>query len=352
VVAAGREQNDRVEEAVTLAREQGQGAFRPIVAFLERQLPGAVRIGEEGPAADEPIRFRADTSLAFPTASISEITPRPGHTSIGEPTTRVEVVATFLGLVGSVSPLPSYFAEEILQTEADSPTARDLLDVFHHRVLSLLYRAVSRYSPAHEFSADASDRWSLRTLSLAGQDPSSSATTVPRWRLLRWAPLLAWNRCSTWQLEAALEDVLKGELDPGASVKIEQFVGTWVAIPEAEQITLGMQHSTLGKDMVLGTRIFDLSSKIRLAIGPLRHVTYRRFQDEARIKALIDSTLALFFKDPMEPELALNLAAGNSPAMRLVAGGGCRLGVDSFLGSPDGPAQSGEPAESAALAAS
>jgi type VI secretion system protein ImpH len=103
--------------------------------------------GDYGPVNEESIRFRHDPSLTFATSDVSSIKARPrraGETGDGPDEPVYEITTTFLGLTGTVSPLPTYMAEEVLHEDHDRPAQREFLDVFHHRIISLFYRAHAR----------------------------------------------------------------------------------------------------------------------------------------------------------------------------------------------------------------
>src|SRR4051794_11855555 len=83
--------------------------FFVLVGLLERLTPGAARVGELGPPADEAIRFRHDATLAFSPRDVSRVQwvePRGAGELFTRPPPVAEVTAAFLGLTGAVSPLP------------------------------------------------------------------------------------------------------------------------------------------------------------------------------------------------------------------------------------------------------
>src|SRR5262245_36535539 len=121
-------------------------SFFQLVALLERFHAPAARVGCEGPADKELLRFRSGTSLGFPASDISDFLQMEGSAA------RYEMVVTFLGLHGSVSPLPTFYAEDVLQNDDDGNPVREFLDVFHHRFISLFYRAWLKYRYHTQFS--------------------------------------------------------------------------------------------------------------------------------------------------------------------------------------------------------
>jgi len=329
LAAEGWNEDDRLEDILATVRKHRHGSFHGLVAYLERATRASVRIGGDGPVRDEPIRFQHDNSMGFSCADVSEIELEENANGRRP---AFKITTTFLGLTGSVTPLPTYFATEVSQDQGDEGILKAFLDIFHHRVLSLFYRSTVRYSPAVEFQRDARDHWSKRILALAGIDTyEGDDPPLPRWRLLRLAPLLVRQGSSVWALQTALQDVLDPHLD-GATVEVLQFVGSWVNISDTQQMHLGVDNSNLGLNSVLGQRAFDTTGKFRIVLGPLTADGYATFQHDLSVKRLIAATVSLFCRDPLDYDLALILAEDAIPGLRLSVSSPSKLGIDTFLG--------------------
>jgi type VI secretion system protein ImpH len=321
---AGRDDAAQIDEA----RRRG---FYPLVLLLER-LAGGPPVGSAGDPAIERIRFRHDPSLAFPTGDVSEVRelslpPEPGDAQ-GARRRGFEVVTTVLGLTGSVSPLPQYLVEELAQEDPDSPRMRGFLDIFHDRMLALLYRGRARRDFANGWRTDAADPWSPRLLSLLGVDTGSAEAlpAVPVWQILRLAPLLAERTMTAGALEAAIEDALEAELG-GARVAVEPFAGAWVPVAP-EQLTRLGRKGRLGQDCLVGEHVLDVAGRFRVKIGPLTSAQYGRFADGEPVRRVEELVNALV-SEPLEHEIVLWLAEEAAPALKL---GASRLGKDAWLG--------------------
>jgi type VI secretion system protein ImpH len=314
--------------AIDQARRRG---FYPLVQLLER-LAGGPPVGSASAPWEERIRFRHDPSLAFSTGDVAEVRtvaapPSPADPE-GRPGLAFEVVTTFLGLSGTVSPLPSYLAEEVAQEDPDAPRLREFLDLFHHRLISLLYRARARADIPAGWRSDLGDPWSGRLLALLGIDVASGEIgPVPGWRLLRLAPLLVERNLTAHALAAALEDALEADL-LGARVEVEPFAGAWVAIADDQLTRLGLGASRLGQDLVVGQKVFDAGGRFRVVMGPLGAEAYASFAAGGPVRRTRE-LLAALVSEPLEHELWLWLAEEAAPALRL---GASRVGRDSWLG--------------------
>lgn len=324
--------------AQLLARPQRVGFYRA-VELLERANPRAVRVGELGPVLQEAVRFQHDPSLSFATSDVSGIKRR--NRSVEEavdgaaPGPLFELTSTFLGLTGTVSPLPTYFAEGVIHEDEDRPAQRQFLDLFHHRILSLFYRAHTRYAYSTDYLSDQRDAWSRRTLALAGIDTYDDRPPVvglPLWRLLRLAPLLATRARTASGLISVVSDTLDHLLQ-GAAVGVEQFVGRWVTIDERQLLRLGVANCTLGQDATIGRKVFDRGGKFRLVLGPLRRAAFQQFLPGGKGLDQLRDLVLFYVRDPLEFDVELILAPGETPALRLSSrpGDASRLGLDSWV---------------------
>ena len=312
--------------------------FFHTVALLERLTSDATRIGGDGPPRDERIRFRHDYDLTFSVGDIARVRVRPfprgPERSLEEPVPLFEVTTTFLGLTGMVSPLPLYIAEEILHEEDDNPVRRDFLDIFHHRLISLLYRAVSKYMPAREHLSHRTDAWMSRALFLTGLDPSIQTRDlkVHPSTLVRLAPLLAGRGRGPRVLALALEEALADGLEPDGRIRIDQFAGGWIEVDEDQRMGLGARNNVLGIEAILGSRAYDQSGRFSVHIGPLHRHNYRRFLRDGDLLPMVKEVVELCSKESLDFDVELHLAADAVPSFVLSAAeGGSTLGRDTRL---------------------
>ena len=83
------------------------------------------------------VRVRPELSLAFPAADLARIEQiDDGY----------RLTATFLGLYGQASPLPTFYTEDLLEeSAADLSASRDFIDIANHRLFALLYQCLTKY---------------------------------------------------------------------------------------------------------------------------------------------------------------------------------------------------------------
>jgi type VI secretion system protein ImpH len=315
---------------IEVARRAG---FYPLMLLLERLLGDRAQVGTSTSPREESIRFRHDPRLEFSASDVSAlretIQPADPTDFAAERAPLVEITTTFLGLTGAVSPLPQYLAEEVAQEDAEAPRLREFLDLFHHRMISFFHRARLRCDWPAGYRADQSDSWSRRALALLGRERAGDPGGPPAWKLLRWAPLLAERCVPAPGLAAALEDSLAPDLE-GAGVLIEELVGAWVEISAPEQNRLGRSASRLGRDLVIGRRVFDRAGKFRVVVGPLSRRGFARFGEPEPLRRIAEAVRALVV-EPLDYEVVLWLSPEAVPRLVLSSRGETRLGRNSWL---------------------
>jgi type VI secretion system protein ImpH len=320
--------------------------FFHIVAMLERITKDAARVGGDGPPSAERIRFRHDYDLGFSAGDISRVEvrtfPRPEY-SLDEPVPLFEITTTFLGLTGTISPLPLYIAEEVLHEDERRPVRRDFLDIFHHRLISLLYRCVSKYAPAREHLSTRPDAWMKRALYLTGLDPEIQTRNLrvhpSVW--VRLAPLLAGRGHGPRVIALALREALGEALEPDGSVWIKQFAGGWIEVDQEQRMALGESNNELGVEAILGKRAYDQSGRVAVQIGPLHKNNFRRFLRDGDLLPVVKDVMQLCSKDSLDFDVELMLAADAVPSFELSKkGGASALGRDTRLRGSETAAES------------
>lgn len=309
------------EVARHLEAARRRGAY-PLLVVLERLLGGDAAIGTAANLDEERIQLRHDRQLSFRPAEVSAVRVR----DVNRERPVVELTTAFLGLTGAASPLPPYLPEEVAQEDDESPLRRDFLDLFHHRFVSLFFRARARSDYANGYRTDQSDAWSRRVLALLGRD---GTPRVERWRVLRWAPIFASRNVTAAAVEAAVADVLAEDLGGEVGVAVEPFVGAWVPLDPDDENRLGRARSTLGGDLVLGRRILDRASRFRLVVGPLGRDALARLRGNEGLLRRVAATVTELCASTLDFELVLWLTADAAPHLEL---GAARLGRDSWLG--------------------
>ncbi len=319
--------------------------FYQAVWLLERYTGGAA-VGDRGPVAQERLRFRPAVSMGFPAADVQrvqEVCP-----PAGPPLYRLDV--RFMGLYGVATPLPLHYAVEILRSvdhggtagpqaaglqptpvpaEDGSSAQRDFLDILNHRVISLLYRAWTKYRYHVTFGMPQRDRISDYLAWLAGLAPQWDESQIgvqPR-RLLRYVGCLTQHPKSAIGLEGLLQDYWKD-----IPLQIEQFVGRWVTLRPADLNRIGAVNCRLGEDLTVGEQVYDVSSAFSVAAGPVDWETYKSFLPDGPRYAQTRALVRLYLADPLAASLRVRLRAAQVPPLQMTSGPqSARLGYTSWV---------------------
>ncbi len=316
-----------------------------LVNLIDRMTEEEI-CGAEGLDADrEPIRFRTTNSLSFPAGEIAELETKRVATAEGATRWRYDMTVTFLGLLGSVSPLPPYYLESLKVDEGSSDEERalvDFLNLFNHRLVTLFYGIWRKYRYHLVYKTGARDRFSHRMFNLLGLDTNDFSGARPwhqaeiDWiRLLPFAGLLSQYCHSASTLEAIVSAYFGG-----IPVRIEECCLRRVEVCEEQRNRLGGANSRLGDSLILGTRVYDISGKFRAHIGPLDRDAFRRLLPEGEDHRTLCALLTVLPRRVhLDFDIALALDGASGRGWRLGGGepGLDRLGWSTWLGreAPD-----------------
>lgn len=258
-------------------------------------------------SAPEPIRLRARGGFAFPASEVVALEQRT-------------LTVSFLALHGALGPLPSALAEERVRDKVFGA----FLDIFHHRLLWLLYRIRQMHSPA--LASDAGGHGLERALAAVaglGSEGLQARLKIPDGALLRYAALLGRDVRSAHALERILADFLQ------VPVSTRQFGGRWANLEARQRTRLGGNGGhRLGQGAVLGRRAWDDHAVVEVVCGPLTADGFASLLPGGRRAAAVGALIGFYLRGQHRFALRLIVAAPAIAAGRL---GQARLGYTSFL---------------------
>jgi type VI secretion system protein ImpH len=316
-----------MRDPVDLERELLERAermdFFQILRLLENAHPGKPRIGASLRPRDDSVRFGQDPSLAFEPTAVRGFTPASSEQ-------RARLAVNFIGLLGPNGPLPLHlteYARDRARNNGD-PTLAAFLDVFHHRIVSLFYRARASAEPALSLDRPALDRFGDYVGSLfgIGSPALQERDEIGDFAKLHFAGLMANQRRPAAGLVTILRAYFK------LPVAIEQFVGHWMKIPLDGQTRIGMQDqgNRIGSSAVLGRSVWDCQHKFRLVIGPIGYEDYQRMLPGGDSMTRLLAWVRNYAGMVLDWDVRLILEQEQVPRLAL---GGRRLGWTTFLSS-------------------
>jgi type VI secretion system protein ImpH len=165
---------------------------------------------------------------------------------------------------------------------------------------------------------------------LLGIDRLPEGHRVSPLRMLGLAGLLSQVPRSASTLQSLLSDYFDG-----IPVRIESFVGRWLPVPEDQRNRLALSNTSLGRDLTLGERVYDLSCTFRVALGPLSLQDFMAFLPCGDRMPELRELTDLVNGDGLDYEVELRLQEPEIPPLQL-CGPTARLGWSSWLGRRDG----------------
>ncbi|MHA7776856.1 type VI secretion system baseplate subunit TssG [Roseibium sp. M-1] len=248
-----------------------------------------------GPGHDpekEVLRFRGTRSLSFGPSDVSGI-------EYDEQTGHYDIRVNFFGLYGPASPLPPYITERIIERDETPSSLEDLLDLFNHRLITLLYGMWQKSRHFVRFEEHGLDPTSQCLLALCGfpVDDRAELGTVARTAILPHVGLMSHYANSPDAIAAMLSSFF------GLPFEVVEFVSRIVDIPPEARMELGLQNTLLGGDIVLGEQVDDDLGKFRLRIGPAPFEVLRDFLPHGPKHAVLVDLMSMIVRDPIDWDL-------------------------------------------------
>jgi type VI secretion system protein ImpH len=299
--------------------------FFAIMRRLQAENTDEPALGTSLRPSRESTRFAQEASLSFPPTSISTA-------KWNEKRQLLEVVLRFTGLLGPHGPLPAHLTEYVMDRKRhhDDPTIGAFLDLFHHRIFSLFFRAWAVSQPAVDYDRPDERRHSFyyRSLIGVGTVPPGERDSVPDISRLFFSGWLGGLSRSPDGLAGILSEFL------GLPVSVSSFQGSWLELPKESRCRLGQSRSTgvLGSTCFAGERVWLSHLKFHLRLGPLSWKDYQRLLPGQTAFQQIKDWIRFYVGEEFSWEAQLVLRRDEFVPCQL--GGGGRLGWTTWTGTP------------------
>ena len=313
-------------ELATFLRElEAVAHSRSLFATLRRidsfstDTPG---LGRSGRPKEDPVRLGQKATMAFATSQIAEVEPARGQVPPS-----VHIFGP--GMFGPNGALPVHLTEYTLDRKRnhDDPTLWRFVNLFHHRLLSLLYRAWANAQPAVSADRPDDDRFTGYVASLMGMGLPSlrDRAAIADHGAFHYVGHFARQSKSPQGLMAVLRDFFD------VPVRIEQFVGEWLRVPDDARWRLGrsLLAGALGESATLGARVWGCQHKFRITIGPMDFASFQRFLPGEPSRERLVALVRGYCSEEFDFELNVILQKDDVPALSLGHAG--QLGRTSWL---------------------
>lgn len=242
------------------------------------------------------------------------------------------VQATFFGMHGPDSPLPSYYLERLAYEAGQGEGIRPaFFDFFNHRLLTLLHQAWRKYRHYIRFRPGASDRLSQRLFALVGlkDDAIRGATPIAWSRLLSFAGAVVHRSRSP-----AMVTGLIAHCFDLPDVSIRDFELRYSDIAPDDRTQLGLRNGQLDESFRIGDSVRTRHCKFTIVIHSLSEARFREFLPNGENFERLRMLIAYLLRDQTPCDLELGLCENEIPAFNLGHDTGCQLGWTSFLEQP------------------
>ncbi|WP_322047524.1 type VI secretion system baseplate subunit TssG [Paraburkholderia sp. J67] len=258
----------------------------------------------------EPFRLGQMPNLAFAPSEIARVSVEHG---------RLKTRLFGLGMLGPNGPLPLHITEIARERQElrNDPTLANFLDLFHHRYLTIFYRAWAASQATAGLDRPDREKFTFYIASLSGHDVKEiEQGPLPSHARLSASPHLIREARNPDGLAATLAHYFD------VPVSIDENVFHWMERPLPKQSRLGVPgaSSTMGVDAMLGDHIPDRHGKFRIVMGPLDLKSYLRFTPQGDqllrmvewVRAFVGQELRWELKLTIRPECASPAKLGDN----------------------------------------
>jgi type VI secretion system protein ImpH len=294
-----------------------------LLRYVEATSAPKARLGYSQTPRDDAVRIGQYPSTAFAPTTVYSIEPRGNRSA---PLVRILSV----GLFGPNGPLPLHLTEYVRDRirNQNDPALVAFADIFHHRLISLFYRAWADVQPAVQLDRPDQNRFSVHLGSLSGL---GAASVLRRDTVEDHAKLFATGHfVRLTRNPEGICRVLAHYFQVPAQLR--EYIRSWINIPTSEQTRLLGKEITnqLGMGAIAGARVPDVQARFRLELGPMTLQDYEQFLPIGSYNIRLRDWVRQYAGIEFQWDVDLLLLANEVPQSQL--GAGQRLGWTTWLG--------------------
>jgi len=289
---------------------------------IECAFPDRPRLGHSTRATDDAIRLCHTPSLSFSPRSIDRFETAQG-------TSAPRLHSLLLGLFGPNGPLPLHITEYAIdrQLNAKDSTLVAFANIFHHRLLSLFYRAWAESQPTVQYDRPDEDCFrtyigalvGLATPHLQGRD------ALPDQYKRHFVGRLQSQARNAEGLVRFIESFFS------ISVRVIEFFAEWMRLPTDAHLHMsGGEMSCLGRTAVMGEYVRGAQHRFRLRLGPLSRAQFNHFLPGGEALKQLVAAVKTYVGEESAWDVQLVLKKEDVPLMHM--GNSGRMGLSTWLG--------------------
>ncbi len=276
-------------------------------------LDQSMNLGKSLYPREDRLRLHQQPDLRFAPSTVRDFTPP-------DPDVPGKLTINFLGLLGPNGPLPLHLTEYALdRLRAQDPTLVAFLNVFHHRLLSLFYRAWSVHQKSVDLDRPTDRRFThyIGSYFGLGQPAMQHRDEVDDAAKLYFSGRLSAQTKNAEGLAAVLTEYF------GVKARVEPFAGQWLTIPETDVCRVGESRATglLGSTVIVGSRVWQVQTKFRLRFGPMKLADLLRLLPNQGGFKRLKTWVRNYCGDELFWDVQYVLLANEVPSTQLGSGG-------------------------------
>jgi type VI secretion system protein ImpH len=295
-----------------------------LLRWLDARAAAPAPLGRAAHPADEPLRIGQLPSLAFAPATLATATaPAEGA--------KPRVLIHSFGLFGPNGPLPLHLTEFVRERARhhDDHALTAFVDLFHHRLILLFYRAWADAQPTVSLDRGEGgrfDRYLASLIHLARREARRPDTLSDHARYFMAGHLVRQTRNAE-----GLRSILRAGL--GVPVQIVEWLPQWLPVEEPQRTALRAHATTrqLGADAMLGAAVRDAQTKFEVRLGPLSREQYAALLPGAPLTQQLTDWVRQYAGVEWSWDVRLLMAANQVAGTALAVGR--PLGFASWLGT-------------------
>lgn len=303
-----------------------------ILRMIDAQGGFEWRLGQAPHPHQEPIRLGQSPSLSFAPSTLASAGP-------ADNAPQYQLMIHSFGLFGPNGPLPLHFTEYVRERylQNQDRTLLDFLNLFHHRLILLFYRAWANSQPTVALDREDDRSFTRYISSLVGMGGQSlhCRDSLPTHAKYFMAGHLVRQRRNGEGLAKILQNYFQ------VPVRILENVPVWLAIAPHQQTRLrAEQPQRLGQDAFLGRMVRDVQHKFRIELGPMPQSEYHRFMPGGPQAIALRDWVRHYIGIEYLWDVRLILCSEEISRAKL--GGKQRLGLNSWLRDANSPGSGDE----------
>lgn len=308
-----RQESDFIKEVI--CTDSFKFDFFRLMSLLE--VREGQPLGTSSSPKRERFRLSQEISLNFPPSAIASA-------NYDSESDRLNVIIRCLGMLGSNGALPTVLTEHIIRRVRSKrdKTLYAFINMLQHRLFTLFYRAWALNQPSVDYTWEEASRYRNCLAALSG------TYEVREEHPCDVEPRAFMYYCGIFSAYTANRDDLVAFLRDYFDVPFElvEFVGNWLVISKDDRAQLGRvaRTTTLGRNLILGERIWNAHLRYRIHIGPVNHADFLRFLPNSTGFYKLRDSLQKYVGSQYDCILTMALRADSVPSIS--------LGRESFLG--------------------